>query len=55
MSTKAVAIVGAAVGLLGPVEMLVPLLLFIRSEVAEVRRAGPPAAASSRPEPQETP
>lgn len=35
MSAEAVAIVGAAVGLLG---VLVPLLLSIRSEVAEVRR-----------------
>ena len=35
MSAEAVAIVGAAVGLLG---VLVPLLLSIRSDVAEVRR-----------------
>ena len=35
MSAEAVAIVGAAVGLLG---VLVPLLLSIRGEVAEVRR-----------------
>ena len=53
MSTEAVAIVGAAVGLLGLLEMLVPLLLFISSEVAEVRCEGPSAPASSPPRPQE--
>ena len=55
MSTETVAIVGAAVGLLGLLEVLVPLLLFIRSEVARGAPLRPPAPASGPPKPRETP